>query len=76
MASEAADCRHTYTMANCPQRRKENEKKEKKELKREGLVVLGSGEENLRVLFRDADQESKTRMRTNALRTRPRQAVE
>ncbi|GFV97753.1 uncharacterized protein TNCV_2313381 [Trichonephila clavipes] len=21
MASEAADCRHTYTMANCPQRR-------------------------------------------------------
>ncbi|GFX59053.1 hypothetical protein TNCV_3814871 [Trichonephila clavipes] len=27
-------------------------------------------------LFRDADQESKTRMRNNALRTGPRQAVE
>ncbi|GFV15421.1 hypothetical protein TNCV_4834471 [Trichonephila clavipes] len=37
---------------------------------------LGSGEENPRVLFRDADQESKTRMRNNALRTGPRQAVE
>ncbi|GFT01505.1 hypothetical protein TNCV_270111 [Trichonephila clavipes] len=27
-------------------------------------------------LFRDADQESKTRMRNNALRTGPRQAVD
>ncbi|GFU48600.1 hypothetical protein TNCV_1439691 [Trichonephila clavipes] len=51
--------------------------KERKELeKRRGLVVLGRGEENPRVLFRDADQESKTRMRNNALRTGPRQAVE
>ncbi|GFS63981.1 retrovirus-related Pol polyprotein from transposon 297 [Trichonephila clavipes] len=75
MASEAADCRHTYTMSNCPQRRKEGER-EKESSKRRGLVVLGSGEENPRVLFRDADQESKTRMRNNALRTGPRQAVE
>ncbi|GFU66646.1 hypothetical protein TNCV_3111301 [Trichonephila clavipes] len=84
-ASEAADCRHTYTMANCPQRWKEGERekrkegereKEKKSSKRRGLVVLGSGEENPRVLFRDADQESKTRMRNNALRTGPRQAVD
>ncbi|GFU48111.1 retrovirus-related Pol polyprotein from transposon 412 [Trichonephila clavipes] len=52
-------------------------RKRKKELgKRRGLVVLGSGEENPRVLFRDADQESKTRMRNNALRTESRQAVE
>ncbi|GFX70617.1 hypothetical protein TNCV_875911 [Trichonephila clavipes] len=59
-------------------RRKEREReKEKKESsKRRGLVVLGNGEENPRVLFRDADQESKTRMRNNALRTGPRHAVE
>ncbi|GFV85852.1 uncharacterized protein TNCV_1421571 [Trichonephila clavipes] len=58
-------------------RRKERKKKEKKEKKkRRGLVVLGSGEENPRVLFRDADEESKTRMRNNALWTRPRQAVD
>ncbi|GFU01571.1 hypothetical protein TNCV_655191 [Trichonephila clavipes] len=44
--------------------------------KRRGLVVLGSGEENPRVLFRDSDQESKTRIRKNALRTGPRQAVD
>ncbi|GFX39205.1 retrovirus-related Pol polyprotein from transposon 412 [Trichonephila clavipes] len=57
--------------------RKRERGKERKELeKRRGLVVLGSGEENPRVLFRDADQESKTRMRNNALRTGPRQAVE
>ncbi|GFV51004.1 hypothetical protein TNCV_2540921 [Trichonephila clavipes] len=49
---------------------------EKRARKRRGLVVLGSGEENPRVLFRDADQESKTRMRNNALRTGPRQAVD
>ncbi|GFS66571.1 hypothetical protein TNCV_3857591 [Trichonephila clavipes] len=55
---------------------KENEKKNKRSGKRRGLVVLGSGEENPRVLFRDADQESKTRMRNNALGTGPRQAVE
>ncbi|GFU06524.1 uncharacterized protein TNCV_2023531, partial [Trichonephila clavipes] len=66
-------------------RRPEREKKEevtrkersrKRARKRRGLVVLGSGEENPRVLFRDADQESKTRMRNNALRTGPRQAVD
>ncbi|GFY07826.1 hypothetical protein TNCV_4287621 [Trichonephila clavipes] len=85
-ASEAADCRHTYTMANCPQRRLEKPRKkreeerrrerEKESSKRQGLVVLGSGEENPRVLFRDADQESKTRMRNNALRTGSRQALD
>ncbi|GFV15418.1 hypothetical protein TNCV_4834441 [Trichonephila clavipes] len=48
---------------------------EERARKRRGLV-LGSGEENPRVLFRDADQESKTRTRNNALRTGPRQAVE
>ncbi|GFV92462.1 hypothetical protein TNCV_3950721 [Trichonephila clavipes] len=51
-------------------------KREENSSKRQGLVVLGSGEENPRVLFCDADQESKTRMRNNALRTGPRQAVE
>ncbi|GFU16412.1 hypothetical protein TNCV_835991 [Trichonephila clavipes] len=57
--------------------RKRERGKERKELeKRRRLVVLGSGEENPRVLFRDADQESKTRMRNNALRTGPRLAVE
>ncbi|GFX98624.1 hypothetical protein TNCV_1502021 [Trichonephila clavipes] len=81
IASGAADCRLTYTMTNCPQRRKrrkrENEKKkEKRARKRQGLVVLGSGEENPRVLFGDADQESETRMSKNALRTGRRQAVE
>ncbi|GFV74673.1 hypothetical protein TNCV_1178101 [Trichonephila clavipes] len=49
---------------------------EKRARKRRGLVVLGSGEEIPRWLFRDADKESKTRMRNNALRTGPRQAVE
>ncbi|GFW98348.1 uncharacterized protein TNCV_1092261 [Trichonephila clavipes] len=53
----------------------EREKEKKESSKRRGLVVLGKGEENPRVLFRDADQESKTRMRKNALRTGPRQAV-
>ncbi|GFT43393.1 hypothetical protein TNCV_4775221 [Trichonephila clavipes] len=55
---------------------KRTRKRKKRARKRGGLVVLGSGEENPRVLFRDADQESKTRMRNNALRTGPRQAVE
>ncbi|GFU52140.1 hypothetical protein TNCV_774821 [Trichonephila clavipes] len=87
IASGAADCRLTYTMANCPQRRlekpgergkkKRTRKKKKKELgKRQGLAVLGSGEENPRVLLGDADQESETRMSKNALRTGRRQAVE
>ncbi|GFT83979.1 putative DD41D transposase [Trichonephila clavipes] len=56
---------------------RENEKKEgKRARKRQGLVVLGSGEENPRVLLGDADQESETRMSKNALRTGRRQAVE
>ncbi|GFX15875.1 retrovirus-related Pol polyprotein from transposon 297 [Trichonephila clavipes] len=85
IASGAADCRLTYTMANCPQRRlenrergkKENEKKKEKELEKDkGWWFLGSGEENPRVLFGDADQESETRMSKNALRTGRRQAVE
>ncbi|GFT52623.1 retrovirus-related Pol polyprotein from transposon 297 [Trichonephila clavipes] len=88
IASGAADCRFTYTMANCPQRRlekpgekrkeekKRTRKRRKKARKRQGLVVLGSGEENPRVLFGDADQESETRMSKNALRTGRRQAVE
>ncbi|GFX89156.1 uncharacterized protein TNCV_20521 [Trichonephila clavipes] len=56
--------------------RGEREKKRKRDRKRRELVVLGSGKENPRVLIRDADHESKTRMRNNALRTGPRQAVE
>ncbi|GFT90357.1 hypothetical protein TNCV_193501 [Trichonephila clavipes] len=81
IASGAADCRLTYTMANCPQRRKEERKRErekegKRARKRQGLVVLGSGEENPRVLLGDADQESETRMSKNALVTGRRQAVE
>ncbi|GFU53028.1 transposable element Tcb1 transposase [Trichonephila clavipes] len=81
IASGAADCRLTYTMANCPQRRKEEGKRErekegKRARKRQGLVVLGSREENPRVLLGDADQESETRMSKNALWTGRRQAVE
>ncbi|GFW42883.1 hypothetical protein TNCV_734161 [Trichonephila clavipes] len=57
-------------------RKREREKEGKKARKRQGLVVLGSGEENPRVLFGDADQESETRMSKNALRTGRRQAVE
>ncbi|GFX31862.1 retrovirus-related Pol polyprotein from transposon 297 [Trichonephila clavipes] len=77
MSSEAADCRLTYTMANCPQRRRENEKKRKEssEKTRAGRFRKRRGESQ-GFLFRDADQESKTRMRNNALRTGPRQAVE
>ncbi|GFW26269.1 hypothetical protein TNCV_4423161 [Trichonephila clavipes] len=55
---------------------REREKEGKRARKRQGLVVLGSGEENPRVLLGDADQESETRMRKNALRTGRRQAVE
>ncbi|GFX02374.1 hypothetical protein TNCV_2285411 [Trichonephila clavipes] len=66
--------------AGKPEEKKEKgrrtRKREERSSKRQGLVVLGSGEENPRVLFCDADQESKTRMRNNALRTGPRQAVE
>ncbi|GFV07333.1 hypothetical protein TNCV_1313311 [Trichonephila clavipes] len=57
-------------------RKREREKEKKESSERRGLVVLGSGEENPSVLFCDADQESKTRMRNNALRTGPRQAVD
>ncbi|GFX32399.1 hypothetical protein TNCV_2173191 [Trichonephila clavipes] len=57
-------------------RKGELEKEGKRARKRQGLVVLGSGEENPRVLFGDADQESETRMSKNALRTGRRQAVE
>ncbi|GFT32532.1 uncharacterized protein TNCV_184291 [Trichonephila clavipes] len=39
-------------------------------------VLKGGGEENPRVLFGDADQESETQMSENALRTGRRQAVE
>ncbi|GFW22815.1 hypothetical protein TNCV_2380301 [Trichonephila clavipes] len=52
------------------------EVEEKSSEKTWAVFFLGSGEENPRVLFRDADQESKTRMRNNALRTGPSQAVE
>ncbi|GFX90759.1 uncharacterized protein TNCV_3165901 [Trichonephila clavipes] len=57
-------------------KRSEREKEEKRARKREGLIVGGRGEENPRVLLGDADQESETRMRKNALRTGRRQAVE
>ncbi|GFX90757.1 hypothetical protein TNCV_3165881 [Trichonephila clavipes] len=57
-------------------KRNEREKEEKRARKREGLIVGGRGEENPRVLLGDADQESETRMRKNALRTGRRQAVE
>ncbi|GFU21897.1 SCAN box domain-containing protein [Trichonephila clavipes] len=57
-------------------RKREREKEGKRARKRQGLVVLGSGEENPRVLLVDADQESETRMSKNALRTGRRQAVD
>ncbi|GFT79126.1 hypothetical protein TNCV_3094791 [Trichonephila clavipes] len=59
------------------ERKKRTRKRRKRARKRQGLVVLGSGEEeNPRVLIGDADQESETRMSKNALRTGRRQAVE
>ncbi|GFW72466.1 uncharacterized protein TNCV_3796941 [Trichonephila clavipes] len=57
-------------------KKKRTRKRRKRSRKRQGLIVLGSGEKNPRVLFGDADQESKTRMRKNALQTGRRQAVE
>ncbi|GFW56768.1 uncharacterized protein TNCV_4068481 [Trichonephila clavipes] len=57
-------------------KKSEREKEEKRARKREGRIVGGRGEENPRVLLGDADQESETRMRKNALRTGRRQAVE
>ncbi|GFT51614.1 hypothetical protein TNCV_4753361 [Trichonephila clavipes] len=76
IASGAADCRLTYTMANCPQRR-EREKEEKRARKktRAGRFRKRRGESQS-VLLGDADQESETRMSKNALRTGRRQAVE
>ncbi|GFV86530.1 hypothetical protein TNCV_2157211 [Trichonephila clavipes] len=65
------------TRENREGKKRENEKKEEKRArKRQGLIVGVRGEENPRVLFRDADQESETRMSKNALRTGRRQAVE
>ncbi|GFU29221.1 retrovirus-related Pol polyprotein from transposon 17.6 [Trichonephila clavipes] len=58
------------------ERKREREKEGKRARKRQGLVVLGSGEENPRALLGDADQESEARMSKNALRTGRRQAVE
>ncbi|GFX44913.1 hypothetical protein TNCV_3429621 [Trichonephila clavipes] len=57
-------------------KKSEREKKRKELGKEKGRIVGGRGEENPRVLLGDADQESETRMRKNALRTGPRQAVE
>ncbi|GFW18565.1 hypothetical protein TNCV_1222261 [Trichonephila clavipes] len=104
IAPGAADCRLTYTMANCPQRRNRvsgrladygpmgsNElrlkdrlmgppmrrrRKKSSEKTSAGRFRKRRGEENPRVLFGDADQESETRMSKNALRTGRRQAVE
>ncbi|GFU33250.1 hypothetical protein TNCV_3768181 [Trichonephila clavipes] len=60
-----------------PEKKRANEKKKRKRArKREGLIVGGRGEEKPRVLLGDADQESETRMRKNALRTGRRQFVE
>ncbi|GFW24775.1 hypothetical protein TNCV_1960421 [Trichonephila clavipes] len=80
IASGAADCRLTYTMANCPQRRKgekerENEKKKSSEKTRAGRFRKRRGESQS-FLLGDADQESEARMSKNALRTGRRQAVE
>ncbi|GFT43102.1 hypothetical protein TNCV_5119631 [Trichonephila clavipes] len=62
--------------ARLDRRKNEKEKKEKSSEKtRAGRFRKRRGESQS-VLFRDADQESKTRMRNNALRTGPRQAVE
>ncbi|GFV87116.1 uncharacterized protein TNCV_5113341 [Trichonephila clavipes] len=53
------------------------ERSRKRARKRRGLVGFRKRRgESQSVLFRDADQESKTRMRSNALRTGLRQAVE
>ncbi|GFU09104.1 hypothetical protein TNCV_1319481 [Trichonephila clavipes] len=86
IASGAADCRLTYTMVNCPQRRlekpgekekREREKEGKRARKRQGLVVFRKRRgESQSFLLGDADEESETRMSKNALRTGRRQAVE
>ncbi|GFW22048.1 hypothetical protein TNCV_504661, partial [Trichonephila clavipes] len=85
IASGAADCRLTYTMANCPQRRLEKQGERKKKTrkrrkksskkKRAGRFRKRRGESQS-FLLGDADEESETRMSKNALRTGRRQAVE
>ncbi|GFW84674.1 retrovirus-related Pol polyprotein from transposon 297 [Trichonephila clavipes] len=88
IASGAVDCRLTYTMANCPQRRleKPGERRKKKERTRKrrkkssektraGRFRKRRGESQS-FLLGDADQESEARMSKNALRTGRRQAVE
>ncbi|GFW29259.1 hypothetical protein TNCV_742011 [Trichonephila clavipes] len=83
IASGAADCRLTYTMANCPQRRLKNREKERtrkrrkksSEKTRAGRFRKRRGESQS-FLLGDADQESEARMSKNALRTGRRQAVE
>ncbi|GFU02233.1 hypothetical protein TNCV_2466101 [Trichonephila clavipes] len=59
------------------EKKKKEGEKERKELEktRAGRFRKRRGESQS-FWFRDADQESKTRMRNNALRTGPRQAVE
>ncbi|GFY16091.1 uncharacterized protein TNCV_3530941 [Trichonephila clavipes] len=56
-------------------RERGKEKKRARKKTRAGRFRKRRGESQS-VLFRDADQESKTRMRNNTLRTGPRQAVE
>ncbi|GFX60462.1 retrovirus-related Pol polyprotein from transposon 297 [Trichonephila clavipes] len=87
IASGAADCRLTYTMANCPQRRLEKpgeggkkkrtrkRRKNSSEKTRVGRFRKRRGESQS-FLFGDAEQESETRMSKNALRTGRRQAAE
>ncbi|GFW82482.1 hypothetical protein TNCV_1793751 [Trichonephila clavipes] len=56
---------------------KEGGNKKKNDGKRRGRVVYGKRKRrHLGVLKRDADDESWTRIRKNALRTVPRQVVE
>ncbi|GFT32010.1 hypothetical protein TNCV_3468581 [Trichonephila clavipes] len=82
IASGAADCRLTYTMANCPQRRKEERKREREKEEKKSSEKTRAGRfrkrrgESQSFLFGDADQESETRMSKNALQTGRRQAVE
>ncbi|GFX77714.1 hypothetical protein TNCV_1106311 [Trichonephila clavipes] len=64
IASEAADCRLTYTMANCHQKRSGKTKSEKKKKERKSSKKTMAGcfgkrsKEDPGVLDRDADQES------------------
>ncbi|GFX83885.1 uncharacterized protein TNCV_4885031 [Trichonephila clavipes] len=79
--------RYPYPRIKCIKRRGDPKKKKRggdpkgeveeksSEKTRAGRLRKRRGESQS-VLFRDADQESKTRMRNNALRTGPRQAVE